>query len=120
MEEVAVVRQKQGLRGVEVTFEEVLLKKEEVASSNVIFFNDVVFEDVLPRRPVSHNACPCCSDLLGDAGLASTRERSMRRSPPPSSAGLSGRRVCKRRKPRALIQELASPGKTALWTRSGW
>ena len=49
-----------------MTFEEVLLKKEDVAGSNAIFFNGVALEDVPLRLRVSHNACPCCSDLLGE------------------------------------------------------
>ena len=38
-----------------MTFEEELLKKEDVVGSNAIFFNGVVFEDVLLRLRVSHN-----------------------------------------------------------------
>lgn len=59
---------------VEVTFEEVLLKKEDVAGSNAIFFNGVVFEDVLLRLRVSHNACSCCSGLLGEETCCRTVE----------------------------------------------
>lgn len=60
---------------VEVTFEEVLLKKEDVAvGSNVIFFNGVVFEDVLLRLRVFHNACSCCSGLLGEETCCRTVE----------------------------------------------
>lgn len=52
--------------GIDVTFEETPLGKDDVAESNTILFNGTPVEELLPgaARAIDSD-CPSCSDLIG-------------------------------------------------------
>jgi hypothetical protein len=50
-------------RGIRVAFTETRLSEREIPRSNVILFNDVPLEDLLPGVRVIDNHCESCSDL---------------------------------------------------------
>lgn len=53
-------------RGMLVTFTETRLTGREIAKSNVVLFNGVPLEDLLPGVQVIENHCDSCADLCGE------------------------------------------------------
>lgn len=58
--------------GIRVHLAETKLSKDEVAQSNILFFNGMALEDVLPDVTVSENLCSSCTDLCGCGDLCGT------------------------------------------------
>jgi hypothetical protein len=56
-------------RGISVTLTETKLPADVVSQSNVLFFNGVALEEVLPDVTVSENSCASCGDLCGCVDL---------------------------------------------------
>lgn len=52
-------------KGIEVTFSEVKLGPERIAESNLILFNSVPIETVLPELKVTYNTCQSCCGMVG-------------------------------------------------------
>ncbi len=52
-------------KGIEVTFTEVKLGPERIAESNLILFNSVPIETVLPDLKVTYNTCQSCCGMVG-------------------------------------------------------
>jgi len=54
-----------GLKGTEISFKETKLAPSDVAQSNLVLFNGIPIEEVLPGAFASKNECQSCCDLIG-------------------------------------------------------
>jgi len=61
-------------KGVEVTFTETKLSKDDISQSNLILFNDIPLEDVLSGALASLNCCSSCACLIGKEAYCRTIE----------------------------------------------
>ena len=64
---VADLRQELAPRGVEVTYTEVALGPDRLEESNVVLFNGVPIEGVLPDLTVTYTSCQSCCGMVGKA-----------------------------------------------------
>lgn len=60
--------------GWEITFKEATLGEKDISKSNVILFNGVPIEDVLPKASVSPSHCESCCEFTGVPTLCRTVE----------------------------------------------
>ena len=58
-----------GPRGVRIAYRETKLPPEQLSQSNLILFNGVPLESVLPGASASENECQSCGDLCGQPSL---------------------------------------------------
>lgn len=61
-----------GPRGVRIVYRETKLPPEQLSQSNLILFNGVPLESVLPGAAASENECQSCGDLCGQPSLCRT------------------------------------------------
>ena len=54
-------------RGVEVSYNEVALGPERLEESNIVLFNGVPIEEVLPDLKVTYTSCQSCCGMVGKA-----------------------------------------------------
>ena len=59
-------------RGVRIVYRETKLPIERLPESNLILFNGVPLEAVLPGAAVSENECQSCGDLCGEPSFCRT------------------------------------------------
>lgn len=59
-------------RGVTITYRETKLPLEQLSQSNLILFNGVPLESVLPGAVASESECPSCGDLCGQPSFCRT------------------------------------------------
>jgi hypothetical protein len=59
-------------RGVRIVYRETRLPIERLPESNLILFNGVPLEAVLPGASASENECQSCGDLCGEPSLCHT------------------------------------------------
>ena len=59
-------------RGVEIVYRETKLPIEQLSQSNLILFNGVPLEAVLPGASASENECRSCGDLCGAPSFCRT------------------------------------------------
>jgi len=59
-------------RGVRIEYQETRLPLERLPESNLILFNGVPLESVLPNALASDNACQSCGDLCGQPSVCRT------------------------------------------------
>ena len=52
--------------GVQIVYRETKLPIEQLSQSNLILFNGVPLETLLPGASASENECPSCGDLCGE------------------------------------------------------
>ena len=58
--------------GVHIAYRETKLPPEQLSQSNLILFNGVPLEAVLPGASVADNECPSCGDLTGQPSRCRT------------------------------------------------
>lgn len=58
--------------GVTIAYRETRLPPEQLSQSNLILFNGVPLEAVLPGASVAENECRSCGDLTGQPSLCRT------------------------------------------------
>ena len=58
--------------GVHIAYRETKLPLEQLSQSNLILFNGIPLESVLPGASASENECPSCSDLCGEPSVCRT------------------------------------------------
>ena len=58
--------------GVEIVYRETKLPIEQLSQSNLILFNGVPLEAVLPDASASENECQSCGDLCGEPSFCRT------------------------------------------------
>ena len=58
--------------GVEIVYRETKLPIEQLSQSNLILFNGVPLEAVLPGASASENECQSCGDLCGEPSFCRT------------------------------------------------
>jgi len=58
--------------GVRIAYRETKLSSEQLSQSNLILFNGVPLEAILPGASVAENECPSCGDLTGQSSLCRT------------------------------------------------
>jgi len=63
-----------GAKGVEISFKETKLPPSEVAQSNLVLFNGVPIEEILPGAFASKNECQSCCELIGEQTYCRTVE----------------------------------------------
>lgn len=73
-EVVGDLRKELETQGIQITFAETHLPKEELAQSNMILFNGVPLEELLKGADVSESSCHSCSCLTGTDALCRTVE----------------------------------------------
>lgn len=61
-------------KGVRISFLETKLPESQVAQSNLILFNDMALEDLVPEMKISDNYCESCSCLTGKETYCRTIE----------------------------------------------
>ncbi|MDG4553503.1 MAG: DUF2703 domain-containing protein [Candidatus Competibacter sp.] len=61
-----------GPRGVRVEYRETKLLSEQLSQSNLILFNGIPLESVLPGASVAETECPSCGDLTGQPAFCRT------------------------------------------------
>ena len=61
-----------GPRGVRIAYRETKLPPEQLSQSNLILFNGVPLESVLPGASASENECHSCGDLCDQPSLCRT------------------------------------------------
>ncbi|MCB1765068.1 MAG: DUF2703 domain-containing protein [Candidatus Competibacteraceae bacterium] len=59
-------------RGVTVAYRETKLPLEQLSESNLILFNDIPLEAVLPDASASASECQSCGDLCGEPSVCRT------------------------------------------------
>ena len=59
-------------RGVTVAYRETKLSPEQLSQSNLILFNGLPLESVLPDAAASENECQSCGDLCGQPSFCRT------------------------------------------------
>ena len=59
-------------RGVTIAYRETRLSREQLPQSNLILFNGVPLESVLPGAAASESECQSCGDLCGQPSLCRT------------------------------------------------
>jgi len=59
-------------RGVTIAYRETKLSLEQLSESNLILFNGVPLESVLPGASASENECESCGDLCGQPSVCRT------------------------------------------------
>ena len=59
-------------RGVTVAYRETKLSPEQLSQSNLILFNGLPLESVLPDAAASENECQSCGDLCGQPSYCRT------------------------------------------------
>jgi hypothetical protein len=59
-------------RGVSISYRETKLPLEQLSQSNLILFNGVPLESVLPDAAASENECQSCGDLCGQPSFCRT------------------------------------------------
>jgi hypothetical protein len=59
-------------RGVRIEYRETKLPLEQLPQSNLVLFNGVPLEAVLPDASASENECQSCGDLCGQPSLCRT------------------------------------------------
>ncbi|MBK8182070.1 MAG: DUF2703 domain-containing protein [Candidatus Competibacteraceae bacterium] len=59
-------------RGVRIEYRETKLSLEQLAESNLILFNGIPLEAVLPNASASENECQSCGDLCGEPAVCRT------------------------------------------------
>ncbi len=59
-------------RGVTIAYRETRLSREQLPQSNLILFNGVPLESVLPGASASESECSSCGDLCGQPSLCRT------------------------------------------------
>jgi hypothetical protein len=64
---VADLKQKLVQHGVEVSYSEVALGPDRLKESNMVLFNGVPIEEVLPDLKVTYTACQSCCGMVGEA-----------------------------------------------------
>lgn len=57
-----------------VSFTDTTLPAEKIAQSNIVLFNGVALEEVLPELTVSENCCESCSCITGSEAYCRTVE----------------------------------------------
>ncbi len=58
--------------GVRIAYRELKLSPEQLSQSNLILFNGVPLEAVLPGASVAENECSSCGDLCGEPSFCRT------------------------------------------------
>jgi len=59
-------------RGVHIAYRETKLPLEQLSQSNLILFNDIPLESVLPGASASESECLSCGDLCGKPSVCRT------------------------------------------------
>ena len=58
--------------GVHIAYRETKLPPEQLSESNLILFNGIPLESVLPDASASESECPSCGDLIGQPSQCRT------------------------------------------------
>lgn len=61
-------------KGITVNFTETILPAERIAESNIVLFNGIALEEVLPELTVSESCCESCSCITGSEAYCRTVE----------------------------------------------
>lgn len=69
-EAVAALTAECGPKGWNIAFRETRLTEQDLGESNLLLFNGVPIEDVLPNAAASESHCASCGDLIGQVDTA--------------------------------------------------